>query len=270
MEKQLEQLVEAVARIPGVQAIGHSGGSRPLPVPGEGDIDLFVYCSAIPEEAARHAALSRAPAAGVKTGVLAGGSWGVADAVDLGGVETWLMYFTLDELWDEVETTLRGDRVARVDDYYYPVGRLAMLQGIGVLFDPGGLFTHIKERIAVYPDRLAKANLRFHLPRITDEEDFGRAVSRQDVLFYHFTLDLCLDHFLQALFALNRVFPSRKRSLQYIAGFRTKPADCERRLLRVVALGARAETLSESYAQWRGLSEELTGLADQNYWEQDF
>ena len=89
-----------------------------------------------------------------------------------------------------------------------------------------------------------------------------RAIRRKDVLFYHATLDLALDRYLQALFALNHTyFPSRKRSPEFIRGFAIKPEDCETRLKQVVALGASAETLEESYRAWQELCRELERLA---------
>jgi hypothetical protein len=261
----LTQLVEEVARNPAVRAVGRSGGNRPLPQPGEGDIDLFVYCTEIPAADERRACLagSRAGVEQVNIGALTGGNWGVADSLLLCGTETWLMYFTIAELWAETRATLAGALIQRVDDYYYPVGRLAMLQTMEPLHDPDGLFAEIKDAIREYPAALGAAQLAYHLPRMHDEEDFGRAVGRQDVLFYHFVFDLALDHFLQALFALNQAyFPSRKRSLAYIAGFACKPVRCEERLQMAVELGGRPASLAESYRIWRELTRELADLAD--------
>ncbi len=48
LENALQKLVEVVAAQAAVRAIGLSGGERALPQTGEGDIDLFIYCSAIP------------------------------------------------------------------------------------------------------------------------------------------------------------------------------------------------------------------------------
>jgi hypothetical protein len=75
---------------------------------------------------------------------------------------------------------------------------------------------------------------------------------------------LALEHLLQALFALNRAyFPSRKRSLERIRHFSARPADCEQRLLEVVALGSSAETLDRSRAAWQALVQDLAALAAQ-------
>jgi len=262
--RSLERLVSAIGADPAVRAVGRSGGDRPLPKPGEGDIDLFVYCTEIPLPGNRKARLDTLGdvVGQVQIGALTGGAWGVADALYLGGVETWVMYFTVDQLWAEIAAVLRGESVKRVDEDYYPVGRLAMLQSIESLYDPDGLFTRVSDAIAAYPAELMRAVLDYHLPRMDDREDFERAVRRQDVLFYHFVLDLAIDHFLQSLFALNKTyFPSRKRSIEYIARFATKPARCEERLLAVVELGARPESLAESYRTWQELTRELADLA---------
>lgn len=94
-----------------------------------------------------------------------------------------------------------------------------------------------------------------------DVEDLERAAVRKDVLFYHFALDIALDHFLQALFALNRVyFPSRKRSLELAGNFGLKPEDCSERLLEVIRLGGRPEGISQSYSLWKDIINELGRL----------
>jgi hypothetical protein len=53
IEISINKLVEAIARHHSVRAIGLSGGERPFPEPGEGDIDLFVYCTEIPNKGQR-------------------------------------------------------------------------------------------------------------------------------------------------------------------------------------------------------------------------
>ncbi len=260
----LDQLVQALATLSGVQAVGLAGGNRPLPEPGTGDIDLFIYCSHIPSLEKRQAILSALNelAENIQINQLTGGHWGSADSLSLARVETWLMYFTVQETQAELAEVLSGQYPGRLDDYYYPIGRCALLQGIRPLHDPDGILAQFREQIVEYPPKLAQTNLTYHLDKLTDTEDLDRAVRRGDVLFYHFALDLAIDHFLLALFALNRCyFPSRKRSLEYIARFNAKPADCKLRLLKVVELGARAATLAHSRACWDLLVLELRTLA---------
>lgn len=84
---------------------------------------------------------------------------------------------------------------------------------------------------------------------------------RKDVLFYHFALDLAIDHFLQALFALNKVyFPFRKRSLDIVQNFALKPAYCGERLLEVIRLGGSPADIEQSYALRTNLVGELKNL----------
>jgi hypothetical protein len=267
VEPVIHKLVEAVARDSAVRAIGLSGGGRPLPEPGRlaaGDIDLFVYCTEIPTHDRRRQALESLGESveHIAIGQSEDRHWGRGDSLVAAGVETWLMYFTLAEACAELEAILAGQYLGRSDIYYYPIGRCAMWKAMRIFYDPDGVLQLFKARLETYPEELAKAVVAYHMEALGDAEDIERAVQRKDVFFYHFALDLALDHFLQAVFALNReYFPSRKRSESYLQGFRVKPAGCEQRLRQVVALGGEAETLAESYETWQGLVRDLEPLA---------
>jgi hypothetical protein len=262
-ETAINELVEAVARNSAVRAIGLSGGARSLPEPGEGDIDLFVYCTEIPTQSQRHEVLA---SLGESVGQIAigrseGGHWGQGDSLVTAGVETWLMYFTLAEARAELEAVLAGQYLGRLDSYYYPIGRCAMWKAMRIFYDPDRILQSFKACLETYPEGLARAVVAHHTEALGDVEDIERAVQRKDVLFYHFALDLALDHFLQAVFALNKeYFPSRKRSESYLQGFRVKPSGCEQRLRQVVALGGEAETLGRSYETWQALVRDLEVL----------
>ena len=264
VETVIHDLFEAVARNSMVRAIGLSGGARPFPEPGEGDIDLFVYCTEIPTQSQRHEALASLGESveQIEIGRSEGGHWGQGDSLVAAGVETWLMYFTLAEARAELEAVLAGQYLGRSDSYYYPIGRCAMWKAMRIFYDPDGILQSFKARLEKYPEGLARAIVAHHIEALGDVEDIERAVQRKDVLFYHFALDLALDHFLQAVFALNKeYFPSRKRSETYLQSFRVKPPGCEQRLRRVVALGGEAETLEGSYEMWQGLVRDLESLA---------
>jgi len=263
LQTAFDALLEALKSEPSLRAIGKTGGES-LPKDGYSDIDLFLFCDAIPPRTAREAVLR--PLAGIVEIVSFGEQehphWGLVDSILLGEQEVYLMYFTQDLFEQSIADILQGKRTEREENYFYPTGRLASIQGMYAFYDPDGFLAELKTRVKVYPDALRDAILSRCLPKIDDHEDFLRAIRRKDELFYHSTLDLALDRFLQALFALNRVyFPSRKRSLEYIHGFAIKPDNCEARLERAVALGARAETLEESYSAWRELCRELEALA---------
>jgi hypothetical protein len=245
-----------------IRAIGKTGGDA-LPADGFSDIDLFLFSKQIPERNIREKMLcSIADVVTVTNyGETEHPHWGLVDSILIGGQEVYLMFFTLDAFASFVDTILRGERTEREENYFYPTGRLASIQGMHAFHDPDGYIAALKENSATYPEMLRNAILSRFLPKLNDEEDFMRAIRRKDVLFYHSTLDLALDRFLQAFFALNRVyFPSRKRSLEFIRSFHIKPENCETRLKRIVELGASVETLDESHRLWQEMCRELETL----------
>lgn len=259
----LNNLISGISGMKEVQAIGVSGSLKPLPKAGEHDIDVFIYCDRIPELKDREIVLNQlnAQLQEVKMNVFEGGHWGTGDFVLINGVETWFMYFTESETLKDVEAILNGDYPDKLDNYYYPVGRCAMLKNINVLWDKNGFLQTLKTRLNQYPEKLEKVLINYHLEELEDTEDLERAVRRTDVLFYHFAMDLAIDHFLQALFAMNKVyFPSRKRTLEFIQSFDKKPEDCCERLMEVLRLGGYSEGIEASYTLWNGLVKDLKKL----------
>lgn len=264
LQSSFDALMKALKQMDSVRAIGKTGGEA-LPKDGYTDIDLFVFCDQIPSQSARISCLQAVSGLITITefGTEEHPHWGLVDSILIGEQEVYLMYFTQSTFSASINAILRGERTERESNYFYPTGRLASIQGMHVFYDPDGYLADLKMRVFVYPDTLQGAILSRCLPKIDDEEDFMRAIRRKDVLFYHATLDLALDYFLQTLFALNRVyFPSRKRSLEFIRGFAIKPVDCEARLARVVSLSASAETLETSYLLWRELCQDLENSQD--------
>ncbi len=173
------------------------------------------------------------------------------------------MYFTVAEARCELEAIQSGQYLGREDSEFYPIGRCALWKGMRELYDPDGILQSFKNRLAEYPRELALKGIDHHLKALQDVEDLQRAVQRKDVFFFHFALDLALDHFLMALFALNReYFPSRKRSGVFIHKFSVKPTDCGERLRQMVRLGGQADTLDQSYEILFGLVKDLTALVE--------
>lgn len=261
------RLITAISSLPDVSSIGLTGGKRELPEPGGGDIDIFIYCCDMPSMQDRVEVLERLGHLlhDTKPGVLDGGHWGSGDVALINRVEIWLMYFSAAETLSNVDAILKGDYPNRLDNFYYPIGRCAMLRDMFVLYDEDEFLAALKERLAVYPAELSKRLTEYHLHALTDDEDLMRAASRGDVLFYHFALDIALDHFLQALFAINKVyFPSRKRSLELVADFSIKPAACSETILDVIRLGSSAGTLSQANVKWAKLVYDLSALYKAN------
>jgi hypothetical protein len=259
-EEILEALIDNISRMKEVQSIGISASRTPLPQVGEGDIDVFIYGDAIPGVEKRQAIVKQMGdlLQQGKINVFEGGHWGTGDLVLINGVETWLMYFTLNESLKDVEAILNGEYPDKLDNYYYPIGRCAMLTNINILCDKNAFLYSLKKRLSEYPDGLSKTLIEYHLEELEDIEDLERAVARKDVLFYHFAMDIAMDHFLQALFAINKTyFPSRKRTINFIKNFNRKPQNCEEQLLDVIRLGACSESMNQSYELWSNIVSEL-------------
>ena len=262
----LRRLLQDVACMDEVAAIGQTGDIREIPKPGESDIDIFVYVQTMPapEQRLRVYQKSGADLQELQLGVCAGGNWGTGDAMLINGVETMLMYFTTAETVQNLEEILAGRLPDRIGDYY-PIGRCAAIRTMHIHYDGAQFLSSLQRRLSEYPEQLAKALAIHHGALTNDEEDFYRALRRKDPLFYHFALEIALDHFLQAIFALNRTFfPSRKRSQQYLSGFSYKPERCYERMLEAVRLGGEPERLEESYALWRTLTGELAALIEEH------
>jgi hypothetical protein len=255
------KLIGAISSMNEVHSIGKSGGHT-LPEAGESDIDLFIYCDDIPTIEKRRSALFSVEnnLSGIDLNVFEGGNWGIGDRVFMNGIETWLMYFLENDTLAEIDSILHGERADR-EGSYYPIGRCAMFTGIHILYDKGGYLASMKKKLSIYPPPLAKTLTHYHMGCLEDVEDLNRAVVRKDAPFYHYALDVSLDHFLQALFALNKCyFPSRKRSMEYIRKFSQTPKDCDERLLQALKLGSEPKSISASYEIWKQLVEELKNL----------
>ena len=263
MAVEFDLLINAVSETNGVMSVGKSGGES-FSAADDGDIDIFIFCAKIPGPMARTELLHGLwPAVtDIKISENGGRFWGVCDFLTLGGSGVCLMYFNISDMDAEIESVLNGSRLEREDEYFYPTGRCATFLTMNVLFDKIGYIAGMKEKLSVYPQPLSEKLYNHHLRKMYNYEDFERAVQRGEVLFYHSVLENSIDHFLQALFALNkRFFPSRKRTLGFIEGFAVKPANCEERMLEAVELGAKADSLKQSYGIWNALCDELSGLA---------
>lgn len=268
-EEIVNLLIDSISTMSEVQSIGISGSKTPLPKAGEGDIDIFIYCDMMPGFENRQDIINQLGdlLEEGKINVFEEGHWGIGDFVLINGVETWLMYFTVNETSNEVEAILNGDYPDKMDNYYYPVGRCAMLKNISILYDKNVFLYSLKKRLSKYPEGLAKILIQYHLNELDDVEDLERAVIRKDTLFYHFALDIAIDHFLQALFAINKsFFPSRKRTLDLIKNFNIKPERSNERLLEIVRLGGCSESINQSYVIWSNMVNELKKMCKNQFY----
>ena len=154
--------------------------------------------------------------------------------------------------------SIKGNRIKKEGNYFYPVGRCATLKSINILFDKKHFLQGLKDKLSIYPKTLYEKSMEYHTKNLIDTEDLERAVVTQDVAFYHFALDISMDYFLQLLFNKNCCFfPSRKRNISLIEQMQNKPKNCTNRILEVIKLGGNGISLNKSYEKWKKLCDEL-------------
>lgn len=146
-KKIIDTLISNISELSEVQSIGISGSKTYLPRAGEGDIDIFIYCDMIPNLEKRQAIINQLgnQIQESKINIFEGGHWGIGDFVLVNGIETWLMYFTVNETLTDVESILNGEYPDKLDNYYYPIGRCAMLKNINVLCDKSNFLDDLKK-----------------------------------------------------------------------------------------------------------------------------
>lgn len=256
------ELVEMLIESELIYGIGQTGDLNAPLIPGKSDIDLFVLCKEVPSQEERlkmYAKLTNQYDS-LSMQVCAGGIWGYGDIFLCDGIDVMPMYFTIDEMREYVEEVLAGKHLEK-EGRFYPIGRLASIETIHVLYDKEQSWDKIISLVKTYPEELFKMWYQSEICRVVDEEDLSRATLRHEVLFYHQVVEEFLDHFLQALYAKNkRYFPSRKRTEKAITEFKKKPDQCYERLLKVVELGAKETTIEESVEELRKLCEELRNI----------
>lgn len=253
-------LIRALSSQAAIHAVGKSGGLAFSATDG-GDVDIYVFCDAVPARQARSALYARHAFVGARVQVGDDPYWGIVDFVSIAGSEVCLMYFTQDAISASVDEILAGKQLDRQDNYFYPTGRLATLHDMGILYDEQGFIARLQARLSTYPPALAHKLSLYHLGKLGDMEDLRRATEMGDVPFFHFALDIAMDHLLQAIFALNLVyFPSRKRSFRYLDSFAIAPHRCGDRLRDVLRMGGMQSHLERAFDAWQQLAEDAQAL----------
>lgn len=266
MDVQLvkNNLVNELSKFKDVKGIAQTGDINAKLVPGQSDIDLFVLCTDIPmlEERERIYSVFSEQYSKCAMNVCKGGMWGYGDVLEINGIEVMPMYFTVGEMRSYLEDTLKGKHLGK-DGGFYPTGRLASVETINILYEEDFVWTDMKEMVSRPSEELFEKLYQYHVSRVLNHEDLGRAMLRQDVLFYHQVLESSIDHLLQALYALNHTyFPSRKRVENYILEFENKPADCYNRIMEIIRQAVSSDTILTSIENLKGLAWEIQGARD--------
>jgi hypothetical protein len=232
---------------------------------GNSDIDLFVLCTSIPSEEERKQVYQKYSEhySECRMNVCNGGIWGYGDILFIDEIDVMFMYFTIEEMEQYLDEVMQGKHLDR-DGGFYPTGRLSSVEGIHILYECNDAWTTLREKVKKHPKDLFEKLFHYHISRVLDDEDLGRATLRKEILFYHSVLENSLDHLLQALFAVNLTyFPSRKRNEKYIDSFAYKPNDCSNRLLQIVKNSVLSETIEASVQVLRSLTAETAEIGKQ-------
>jgi len=258
MQKVFNTLIKSISKIDQVQSIGKTGSEK-LIKSTENDVDVFIFCNEIPDFGIRKNLYEGSKKIKLtETQNFKSKHWGNVDILEIDGTEICLMYFSTLKTVKEIDTILAGSRIKKEENYFYPVGRCATIKSINILFDKNLFLQGLKDKLSIYPKTLHDKSMEYHIKNLIDMEDLERAVAMQDVVFYHFALDISMDYFLQLLFNKNYCFfPSRKRNISLMEQMQSKPKNCTNRILEVIKLGGNVNSLNKSYEKWKKLCEEL-------------
>ena len=254
-----EELIKILAASDKVKGVGQTGNISAELIPGKSDIDLFVICTEIPTQEERKSYYTnlRSAVFSLQMEVCSGGIWGYGDTLLTDGIEVMPMYFTVNEMRDYLKEVLACKHLDKAGRFY-PVGRLASVSTIHILYERDAAWTELKDMVNAKPTIFFKSWFEREISQVLDDEDLGRAELRKEILFFHQVLEEALDHILQALFAMNfSYFPSRKRTIETIENLQYKPADCAARLLAMVQNGASSDTIVTTIEELRFMTQEI-------------
>ncbi|BBF41938.1 hypothetical protein lbkm_0618 [Lachnospiraceae bacterium KM106-2] len=267
-----DELVTILASCDKMKGIGQTGSLDARLVPGKSDIDLFVLCSEIPTQEERQACYAMLQSADftVQMELCNGGQWGYGDVIVTEGIAIMPMYFTITEMQEYLEEVLECKHLEK-DGRFYPVGRLASVSTINVLYEENDTWTILKNMVNRKSRSFFQTWFENEMRQALDEEDLGRAELRKEVLFFHQVLENALDHLLQALYAMNECyFPSRKRTKLAIDTFDIKPDQCYKRLMKMILNGASEDTMDKAIEDLHNMTQEIYDLADAKFHKNDF
>lgn len=257
-----DELISILGKCNKITGIGQTGDINAPLIPGNSDVDLFVLCTSIPSKQEREEFYSNIQkvAFSLQMEVCQGGQWGYGDIMSVDGIDVMPMYFTWQEMSDYLNEILACKHLDK-DGRFYPVGRVASVASMNVLYETDDSWTSLIQRVNRKPDEFFKTWYENEMNQVIDEEDLGRSMLRKEVLFFHQVLENALDHWLQALYAVNYCyFPSRKRTEEAMRGFQFVPKDGYNRLNSIIVKSAKSETICEGIEELRAITKELKEL----------
>lgn len=262
-EEIITDLAKELSNSEIINGIGIS--SNPTLIEKEGgDIDLFVYSTTVvPKEYKIKVYNNCLLSDSLELEKYDSIDWGKIDFLKINGIEACVMYFTIDNVNNNIKEICDGERSTN-ESGYYPTGRLALFMNIFPLYEKNNFFNNIKDSLSEYPVSLKMKIINNCLWALNEEENLDRGKDRKDILFFHMAVESTIDHIIQLLFALNNVYmPSRKRNEQFINNFKLKPLNIYNRLIDIIKLSSSKETIDNAYENITMLKNEVIMLAKQ-------
>jgi hypothetical protein len=273
---EARRIADALASVPGVDAIVMGGSRARGRAHADSDIDLGIYYhrDRPPDNAALRAVAARLDDRGEVGTVTEPGAWGPwingGAWLRIGGRKVDWLYREIEQVDRSIDDAVAG----RVRLHYQPGHPFAFGESIFAgevhycepLHDPAGTVARLKRRTDPYPPELRQA-----LISTLWEADFSldiaqTAAGRGDGLYVAGCLFRCAMVVLQVVFAINeRYWVNEKGALEEAASFPLAPHGLVQTVQHALgSSGMEPTTLAASIEQMRGLVESVRRLPANN------
>ena len=249
------RLTPHLMALPGAAAVAVDGSLAGGCVDERSDLDLHVYCSAVPAPEVRRPFVHRL-ADPTPPPDVAVPPFGNEDHFFLDGVRVEAIFLPIPDLWQRIyDAWTAGTPGSGCSTTWFYT-----LQHSQVLADPSGALHELRQALRTFPPRLRERLVSWNVALAWHYlEHLETALQRADWPFFTDRLARLLAAYFDALFALNERFhPGEKRLLAYAAGCERAPADHQRRLARLVDPSTGA---AERVDLARDLLRDLAGLS---------
>jgi predicted nucleotidyltransferase len=249
-------MCNALAGIPGIQAICLGGSYARGTATASSDIDIGIYYSehCPPSiDAIRSLAKKFDPTVTTVTELYEWGPWvnGGAWLNTQNGKVDWL-YRNLDQVNRVIEDALKGlfvwDFRQQPPYGFFSVTYLADLQHNIPLYDPKQIFVEFNNAIKVYPKPLKKSLIGEHLWSVEFSHLNAQKLADRGCIYGTVgCMTRIVSELTQVLFALNEVyFASEKEALKTIESFLAKPREYTNRINEILSYPGQGKALIQS------------------------
>ena len=271
-QEVVEQMVRALAKIDGVEAIVLGGSYARGMARADSDVDIGIYYS---EKSPPSLAALKELARGFDTGHdcvvtdfyewgpwVNGGAW---INTKVGEID-WL-YRNIDQVNRVIEDAQHGrfswDYRQQPPYGFFSVMYLADISHNIALYDPKGICDHLSRSVQEYPEALRKAIVQEHLWSVEFSMLSAKKFADRDCVYGTVgCMTRMAAELTQALFALNRVyFVTEKGAMETIDTFSLKPNGYAQRLNAILACPGSGQELIHSLKKLEDVIREVITLA---------